>query len=1410
LAGFDFQLSLALLELIRRFDNRIPNKIFLEALSDVVACDNGKFVITQAKRTLSSAALTKALDELWTIDCLARKLSFPVADQFIYQVVAARQVLRDWEGARDRWRATEGADLEALECFKARTICVCVPDPRLEAAHLLVSQFKDATPLDRVNKFLGRLIAAAKQSSFEDATNDIALELRGLRNAADYQQRRFHLWGVADRPPASILLETDPRKAVRIGERLTISDLRDGRLANRTVYDALHASCEGWLQKEDGASGKLPAFWIDGRSGSGKSAGLLHLLARLHEENPSRIIIWLGDRSELVGDVIAWAMPLFRDGHRVLLALDDPYTAERRSGFEIAVRNGRDEWDALRNSELEAGRDAIDPPVIICCGPTEQRESAEDSCYNDIEIASYSLRNETEDDLAELARWFEKRTGRLAPSLKGETLLVQRFFEWTNGDIGDFAQRFRKRLQAFDTGRSQTLVFDTVARILSLGRLYAEYPATALANSRIADPILDKAFIQLAEEETHFSFGNSRADNSQMGVRFTHPHLADAVYRVWYGRNSDRAYRRAHLRDGLRASLESSAVQAGQRLGPLWAIARVAIAKSGQRLPREISDRIDLIRDELRGLLPELYHEYMSSTPAPLIDLSVWADLNAAFELDLTPHPIAALAERIAATATPMPGLQLACQKLLEHGDQPKDSSVAAVTIIGVLDRLINWRSAKGFMWRGWVDVAIELIKQIGFSPLASRIDHIAQDQRTSPFLAGLMLELTSRVSREPTARAFIINWLDHSPTWLPLWPRIIGELHENSGRCVEFDRLGFRFLSDRPHHASWGFVWSYLWDDGVVDHTLLESRGFPWLKDSDPNHVGWSRVWKRLWDAAADDENRQIELVSCADHWLDVVNHSHRGWAYVWEALWLVAEDCPSRRLALVKRAEAWLDRSEINHGGWPYVWQELLNFSILETERHSDLTKQGLDWLAKVSPAHAGWPYAWRALWRLESDNGFDRLALSRRGDLWLGGLDHTASAWPIVWSALWKAGVEDPDRRIQLMRVAIASLSVDFTQIASRDIWERLWKVAVVDRVFKTALIEQSITFLRTVDPNLRSWHLVWKEIWSDVSSDPIFRTNLLAEAKSWLASVEANHVGWNWVWQTLWELADEHDHADLAARAHAWLSLADIEHGGWTYVWQELWADSEQDCGRRDDLAQKAENWLVAIKLNNGSWQFVWLDLWKVSHGKNRTALAVWGDTWLANVDPSHGGWSWVWKELWEEGKEIPDLQIKLRTKANVWLDQTSPGNRRWVSVIKKLAEVTNVAVEREKLIQRLEYHLGDIEGAKGWEWKDSWKIAWELTDDDPARRENLFQQGTLFLREFRSDQRGWSSIWTQLWEAAKEHPADRFGLATLGEAWLARTDSDHPRWQNIWDELWSFAAGSSEQRAALSVLAARPG
>ena len=140
------------------------------------------------------------------------------------------------------------------------------------------------------------------------------------------------------------------------------------------------------------------------------------------------------------------------------------------------------------------------------------------------------------------------RTGRtdLPVGVTENVLIVQLFFEWATGQpILEFAKRLRKRLEGMGRAGAKRTVFQLVAEILALNRIYALFPAQAIMDELEHDPDLGSAFDRLKDDERHFSF-----DAAGGGYRLTHPHLANALYVAWFGEENSWRERRAHLLGG--------------------------------------------------------------------------------------------------------------------------------------------------------------------------------------------------------------------------------------------------------------------------------------------------------------------------------------------------------------------------------------------------------------------------------------------------------------------------------------------------------------------------------------------------------------------------------------------------------------------------------------------------------------------------------------------------------------------------------------------------------------------------------------------------------------------------------------------------------------------------------------------
>jgi hypothetical protein len=1214
-------------------------------------------------------------------------------------------------------------------------------------------QFKDAAPLDRVDKFIGQLIAAADRDAFDDVTENIRLELLGLRNAAERQQRKFHLFGLSDQPPSETYFEPDSRKAIRIGERLTISDLRDGRLANRTIYEAIQAECENWLLDIDSSGGKLPVFWIEGRSGAGKSASLLHLLARLHGQDPSRAVLWLGERSDLIADAVAWAGRLLCEGHRLMIGVDDPYTAERRAGFEIAVRNARDEWDSIRNSELEAEREAPITPVIICCGPTEQREDAKDACGADIEIQSYVLPKETKDDLDELAEWFRERTGRRVPNLDGDVLLVQRFFEWSKGDISDFARRFKGRLLSYDEGRGESIIFNTIAAILALGRLYADYPAAALLKLRESDPEVERAFIQLAEEEAHFAFGRDPLKDMPIGVRFTHPHLADAVYRAWFGRPSDRGYRRQHLREGIRAALAQNDLSHFHRIGPLRAISAVASGRSPLHSASayDLRERLEFVSDELRDVLPELYQEFFGDVRPHIIDLSIWTNLDFALQLELKPDPLEALSTAVAAIREPVSGVSTACKTLLEHRTAAR-SRVDVVSIVAcVINRLADWRNAGDLAWAGWPTLASNFIIRVGVASITSSIEQLARTYPRWPGLAQLMIVLAWQLDKQPAARNIVLDWLELIPTWIPAWPQVLRNVHEQTSRCDRSDRLAIRFLSDQANHVSWGLVWEDLWDDNVLDRRVLERAALLWLSCVNPSNSRWQRIWQKLLCEAKDDATRRATLFSKARIWLNDVNASHISWQYVWQILWTELNDDPDERMWLEDLAWSWLTEVDANHGSWNYIWIVLWEIAKDDQESRGRLRALADNWLATVSPAHGGWKFVWEQLWNeLEADSRRQQ-NLAKSANRWIRRVDPNHGSWNYVWQELWNSTKPNTDERLRLAGIGAS--------------------------------------WLDDVHPEHGGWNWVWRKLWQAAQSDSKTREKLRTQARSWLCRRSFSNGGWTFVWQDLLRVARQEGRnlGELQTLADAWLDFIEPNDGSWQFVWIDLWeAATPQDKERRNELIQRADSWLRSVDIEHGGWPYVWQKLWEAAKDDpvRQNVVITHAQWWLAISNPKLGGWKAIVKQVMEDAQRNPERLPRLEQSV-----RTATGRSD---------------LDRDTLFALVQNRWQ--QNASELAWIIDWKRKWKKEKDDPESRAELIELAISLLARADPKEIGWKSVWKKLWKFAADKVALRDTLADMAIKLLPGASPSHSRWPYVWKALWLHARDDPNRRNQLATIA----
>jgi TIR domain len=416
LAGFQFQFAAALLEFVRTKPVSNGAGFFIEALSNIVGAEGGYLIVTQAKVTLHSGTLQKALKEFWEIDQLAISDVPELAPRLKYRVLASKSILKDVEASLSRWQPEFTVSKSSLDDFRRRVSVWIEADPRHALASHLENSFGVEDPFGIVDKWFGQLLNDPTRSGFDKTCQSIVMEIQGLKAVTRQREGGFHIWETEDRPPSELRLDPNFDRSIIVGQKPTLTHLREGRFAPLSLYTFLHDQAEEWLaQSKHRNDGRLSVFWISGRSGSGKSVALLHLLANLHDQDDQRIIIWLGQHADRLPEAVRQARPFLAQSQNVIFALDDPYAPGQHQEVAASINDALRDLDSIFFAYPNAIR-----PVLICSGTTDQSGNFERDLADKLVIARASIPDETQQGLRELEAWYHRRTGR-SPLWTGQT-----------------------------------------------------------------------------------------------------------------------------------------------------------------------------------------------------------------------------------------------------------------------------------------------------------------------------------------------------------------------------------------------------------------------------------------------------------------------------------------------------------------------------------------------------------------------------------------------------------------------------------------------------------------------------------------------------------------------------------------------------------------------------------------------------------------------------------------------------------------------------------------------------------------------------------------------------------------------------------------------------------------------------
>lgn len=1368
LAGFNFQLAAALLELAKPKAQQSPSDIFVETLSDFATKNRDFVVVTQCKLTLDSSAFRKALEELWEIDLLASTVTPKLQPQLRYFILTSEQILQKVAAALARWQPEGTFQPVALQAFRERVSVRVEADPRQALATHLVNAFGEPDPFTKVDRWLGQLLSNPTIGGLKATCSSITTELVAMDAAARERAIRFHIWEAAERAPREIQLEANPDKATLTGQIPQRKHLVEGRFARRWFYEALGHETEAFLAKAyENADSRFSVLWIAGRSGAGKSVALLHLIADLHQADDRRVIIWLDQQADRLNEALRWARPFFADNREIILAADDPYTPDRYQRVSASIESAMREFDAVFAAHPNAKR-----PVLMFAGPTEQSHFFQDDHSDQVILQSFSLPTETQQDYNELRDWYLKRTGHTTLPV-GETkniLIVQLFFEWVTGQpIREFAQRLRSRLEGMARATSARTIFDIVSEILAFNRLYALFPSHSVVLELEQNPEIGSAFDLLNEEEKHLTF-----DAEKGGYRLTHPHLANAIYTTWFGRDQDRRHRKLHLRAGIEAGLAFKG-SISRKFATLWAIARVA--SNGTRDEPDAIERLALIKTELRELLLEIYANQFVKTDQPLVDLPVWSDLDRYLELKLQPRPIDLIAATVPTAEQNALGLRLSCHKLLQHHNLHVDAAFI------VAQALIKHRG-----WFEWQSVAIDFVNTIGVAPIEAPLLELVSSQWTKPATRDL-IRACVRKTDEPAARLVVLKWLQSCPNSDPAWPFILNIFLGEFKFCEVSRSLAWEYLRQQVGDQRWTYVWSRLFASATNDREDVLAAARSWIEKAAPDTPGWDFVWNDLWGAFdATDDGLRVR----GRNWLDEVGPSHARWAFIWQELWVASgrasedlrnlgldwlEESPTGNGSwaflwaellkapdsavpeLLSRGRRWLAETSATHGSWGFVWQELWDRA---NRKDEDLRQRARKWLDDAPREHKSWNFVWEELWRSSQYTDED---LRTRGFKWLNDASPEDGAWAFIWEALQNAsGGANENLRV------LGRKWLDDTPPAHGS-WGFVWEKLREAFGETTDLIARGRRWLDETPPEHGSWYNVWGKLLNASSAD---NTALLALGRSWLDQVPQEHGAWGLVWEKLWSLAGN-SNEDLCERGVKWLREAPAQHQAWGFICQELWRAS----GNRDDrLRDLARKWLDEMPFEFLGWPYVWEGLWRGAD-KSDADLGALGRAWLDKVPPEHKSWNFVWRELWIASNKSDVTLLGLGRK---WLEEASLAHGAWAYI---WAELWQASGGSDANLRSLACSWLDQVPCEHGSWAYVWQPLWKASN----RKDDKLQASARSWLDKVPEHKSWGHVWRDLWRFGRKDIRITNDLLSLAQRWLQIKNLRNPAWAIVWTILW---------------------
>ena len=301
LAGFSLQTGIFLLHFFRNLTKARPLPS-IEELSDLVCpTDSHINVIVQVKRTLTRSKLAQALKEFALILRVIQEHNETLLlDSIRFQVACGRREANvEWPWPPEAMLADDiRGMLGQLEARQADPFIIEQPDPLEDLWALLWFQgIRD--PQEVIRYASGRLLESFGRPDMVSAVHRDLIS--SFHNAVRRTEgpRTGYLLLAEDVIPDQ---NAESLRKIVVGGGFGFSELRQGCFRNRPlVFADLWSDFVRWLSESESRvyEREIPVFWIDGRSGEGKSVLLRQLVAHLLLQYPDRLPVLEVNREDV-------------------------------------------------------------------------------------------------------------------------------------------------------------------------------------------------------------------------------------------------------------------------------------------------------------------------------------------------------------------------------------------------------------------------------------------------------------------------------------------------------------------------------------------------------------------------------------------------------------------------------------------------------------------------------------------------------------------------------------------------------------------------------------------------------------------------------------------------------------------------------------------------------------------------------------------------------------------------------------------------------------------------------------------------------------------------------------------------------------------------------------------------------